>query len=89
MEVTVVAVEDMAVEETLTEEEARTAPGLELLLLIIITCCKFPLFFITEGSEYVDPYVVLASLGFGVFLFNLLYNILNRTGVTLAFHQVN
>lgn len=73
-------VEDM-VEETLTEEEARTAPGLELLLLVIITCCKFPLFFITEGSEYVDPYVVLASLGFGVFLFNLLYNILNRTGV--------
>lgn len=83
MEVTVV-VDMVVVEEdmeTHTEEEARTEPGLVLVLLVITTCCKISAFFITEGSEYVDPYVVLASLGFGVFLFNLLYNILNRTGV--------
>ena len=31
------------------------------------------------GAGYVDPYVILASLGFGVFLFNIIYNLLNRS----------
>lgn len=31
------------------------------------------------GNGYVDPYVVLASLAFGTFLFNTLTNLLNRS----------
>ena len=40
-------------------------------------------------SEYVDPYVVLASLGFGVFLFNLIYDLLNRSARSIDVSDMN
>ena len=30
-------------------------------------------------SNYLDPYTVLAALGFGTFLFNIIYALLNRS----------
>lgn len=42
-----------------------------------------------DYGHYVDPYVVLASLGFGVFLFNLIYNLLNRSARSLDVSDMN
>ncbi|XP_057375438.1 uncharacterized protein LOC130696368 [Daphnia carinata] len=41
------------------------------------------------GNDYVDPYVVLASLGFGVFLFNIVYNLLNRSARSVDVSDMN
>ncbi|EFX86752.1 hypothetical protein DAPPUDRAFT_236362 [Daphnia pulex] len=41
------------------------------------------------GNDYVDPYVVLASLGFGVFLFNIIYNLLNRSVRSVQISDMN
>ncbi|KZS21883.1 Uncharacterized protein APZ42_011005 [Daphnia magna] len=41
------------------------------------------------GNDYVDPYVVLASLGFGVFLFNIIYNLLNRSARSVDVSDMN
>ncbi|XP_046451823.1 uncharacterized protein LOC124199888 [Daphnia pulex] len=41
------------------------------------------------GNDYVDPYVVLASLGFGVFLFNIIYNLLNRSVRSVQVSDMN
>lgn len=41
------------------------------------------------GNDYVDPYVVLASLGFGVFLFNIIYNLLNRSARSVEVSDMN
>lgn len=42
-----------------------------------------------DYGNYVDPYVVLAALGFGVFLFNLIYNLLNRSARSIEVSDMN
>ena len=72
--------------EVVTAEVEDTAQGNShtwdflwiLIISILILWCKSD-----YGSDYVDPYVVLASLGFGVFLFNIIYNLLNRSARSL------
>ncbi|ODM99273.1 hypothetical protein Ocin01_07404 [Orchesella cincta] len=34
--------------------------------------------------HYLDPYAILATLGFGVFLFNVIFNLLNNTPAGMA-----
>jgi hypothetical protein len=34
--------------------------------------------------HYLDPYAILATLGFGVFLFNVIFNLLNNANAPAA-----